>query len=122
MVNFRSYKLIFHLLNGIYHFKAVVFLIIFTKIWRNDHFLSMKELTNEEKELILKLGKRIKQLRIQGGHSNYEHFANENGISRTQYGRYEVGDNIKFLTLFKILKGLDLTFADFFKEGFESKI
>lgn len=79
----------------------------------------MKELTNEEKELIARLGKRIKQLRLDKGFSNYEHFANEHAISRTQYGRYETGDNVKFLTLFKVLKGLDVSLKDFFAEGFE---
>jgi transcriptional regulator with XRE-family HTH domain len=79
----------------------------------------MKDLTNEEKELISRLGKRIKQLRLEKGFTNYEHFANEHGISRTQYGRYETGDNFKFLTLCKILKGLDISLKDFFKEGFE---
>lgn len=81
----------------------------------------MKELTNEEKKLISQLGKRIKTLRIKNGFSNYEHFANEKGISRTQYGRYEVGDNIKFLTLVKILKGLDISLEEFFESGFGDK-
>lgn len=79
----------------------------------------MKELTDEEKKLISMLANRIKALRIEKGHSNYEHFANESGISRTQYGRYEQGDNLKFLTLYKVLNGLGVTFKEFFEQGFE---
>lgn len=73
----------------------------------------------EELQLLEKLGKRIKTLRIEKKFSNYEHFAYESGISRTQYGKYETGDNLKFLTLMKVLKTLDISVADFFSEGFD---
>jgi transcriptional regulator with XRE-family HTH domain len=78
----------------------------------------MKDLTDEEKELISKLGQRIKELRIKKGYTNYEHFAYEHGISRTQYGSYETGENMKFLTLVKVLKGLDVSLSEFFSEDF----
>ena len=74
--------------------------------------------TEEEIAILRKLGQRIKKLRISKGYSNYEHFANETGLSRTQYGKYEVGDNLKFLTLVKVLKALDIQLSDFFTEGF----
>ncbi len=74
----------------------------------------------EELQLLEKLAKRIKTLRIEKGFSNYEHFAYESGISRTQYGKYERGDNLKFLTLIKVLKTLDISVSDFFAEGFDS--
>lgn len=73
----------------------------------------------EEIKLLGKLATRIKTLRIQKGYTNYEHFANESGISRTQYGKYEVGENLKLLTLAKILKTMDVSLKDFFSEGFE---
>jgi len=73
----------------------------------------------EDQKLLSKLANRIKLLRIEKGHSNYEHFANESGISRTQYGKYEVGENIKFLTLTKVLKNLDVSLQEFFSEGFD---
>lgn len=79
----------------------------------------MKHLTDEELKLLKKLGNRIKQLRLKKGYSNYEHFAYEHSISRTQYGNYETGENIKFLTLVKVLQGLDISLKDFFAEGFE---
>ncbi|MDX5347894.1 MAG: helix-turn-helix domain-containing protein [Hymenobacteraceae bacterium] len=78
----------------------------------------MRDITDVEKELLKKLGQRIKELRIKKGYTNYEHFAYEHGISRTQYGKYETGENVKFLTLVKILKGLDTSLEDFFSEGF----
>lgn len=76
----------------------------------------MKDLTDDEKELLKKLGRRIRELRIKKGYTNYEHFAYEHGISRTQYGNYETGENMKFLTLVKILKGLDVSLSEFFSE------
>lgn len=70
---------------------------------------------NKGEEIALKkLGERIRELRKKKGYSNYEHFAYENGISRTQYGKYEKGENMKFLTFLKILKGLNVTIEDFF--------
>lgn len=77
------------------------------------------EQTKEEVETLRRLAFRIKELRIQKGFTNYEHFAYESGISRTQYGKYEIGENLKFLTLLKILKSLDVSVADFFGKGFE---
>jgi transcriptional regulator with XRE-family HTH domain len=76
----------------------------------------MKDLTDEEKELLKKLGQRIKELRIKKGYTNYEHFAYEHGISRTQYGNYETGENMKILTLVKVLKGLNVSLSEFFSE------
>ncbi len=76
----------------------------------------MKNLTDEEKEILKKLGQRIKTFRLKKGYTNYEHFAYEHGISRTQYGSYETGENIKFLTLIKVLKGLDVPLSEFFSE------
>ncbi|MDB5119735.1 MAG: transcriptional regulator [Sphingobacteriales bacterium] len=77
-----------------------------------------EKFTREEVALLKKLAKRIKNLRVSKGYSNYEHFANESGLSRTQYGKYEVGDNLKFLTLVKVLKALDIPLSEFFSEGF----
>ena len=52
----------------------------------------MKDL--EEKKLA-QLGERLRYYRKLGGYSNYEHLAYDVGISRSQYGKYENGGNIK---------------------------
>lgn len=74
---------------------------------------------SEEKNLQL-LGERLRYFRKQKGYSNYEHLAYDVGISRSQYGKYEKGGNIKFTTLCLILKHLDVSLTDFFSEGFET--
>lgn len=66
-----------------------------------------------------KLGKRLKELRIKKGYTNYEYFAFENEIGRAQYGKYETGGNIQFDTLIRIIKALDISIKDFFSEGFD---
>jgi transcriptional regulator with XRE-family HTH domain len=58
---------------------------------------------------------RLKYYRVQRGYSNYEHLAYDIGISRSQYGRYEKGANMKLSTLFKILSFLEVPIDEFFK-------
>lgn len=72
-----------------------------------------------KKEYIEKLGKRIRSLRIKAGYSNYELFAFDNDIPRAQYGRYEKGEDLRFSSLVKVLKALDISLKDFFSEGFD---
>jgi len=67
------------------------------------------------------LGNRLKYFRKLKGYSNYERFAYEINISRTQYGKYEAGGNIKFSTLLKILKQLEVPLKEFFQEGFDDR-
>jgi len=70
-------------------------------------------------ETFIKLGERLKYFRKLKGFTNYERFAYEINISRTQYGKYEAGGNIKFSTLIKILDHLNISLKDFFAEGFD---
>ena len=65
------------------------------------------------------LGKRLKQIRIKKGYTNYEYFAFEHNIGRAQYGKYETGGNIQFDTLVAIIKIHNMTLKDFFSEGFD---
>ena len=65
-----------------------------------------------------KLGNRFKQLRKEKGYTNYEIFAYDNEIPRAQYGRYEKGEDLRFSSLLKVLKALDITLEEFFSEGF----
>lgn len=69
-------------------------------------------------EVLKKLGNRIKSLRIKKGYSSYEYFAYEHNISRAQFGRYERGEDLRFSTLAKIIQAFDMTFEEFFAEGF----
>ena len=66
-----------------------------------------------------KFGKRIKQLRIKKGYSNYEHFAYDHHISRAQYGRYENGQDLRYSTLIKIISAFEISVSEFFAEGFD---
>ncbi len=67
----------------------------------------------------IKLGERIKGLRIRKGYTNYESFAYEHNISRAQYGRYEKGQNIRFSSLIKLMNAFEMTLPEFFSEGFD---
>lgn len=70
-------------------------------------------------EQILNLGKRIKELRKQKGFTNYEFFAYENRIGRSQYGKYEQGVDMQFSTILRLIEMHGLTVKEFFGEGFE---
>lgn len=72
-------------------------------------------------EVLKKLGKRIKEIRIAKGYSSYEYFAYEHNISRAQYGRYEKGEDLRFSTLAKVINAFGMTMNEFFAEGFEEE-
>ena len=68
---------------------------------------------------IQKLANRLKALRVQRGFTSYEAFANEFGLSRALYGRYEKGKDLRYSSLIKIVTALDMTLEEFFSEGFD---
>lgn len=68
---------------------------------------------------LTKLGARLKALRIKKGYTNYEYFAYDHGLGRSQYGKYEQGGNIQFDTLIKIIAIHGLSVKEFFSEGFD---
>lgn len=70
-------------------------------------------------EELKKLGKRIQQLRLEKGYSNYENFAFEHDIPRAQYGRYENGEDLRFSSLVKVIDAFDMSLKEFFSKGFE---
>jgi len=65
------------------------------------------------------LASRLKEIRKEKGYANYEQFAFDNELPRAQYGRYEKGQDLRFSSLVKVLKALDISLKDFFNEGFE---
>lgn len=77
--------------------------------------LGEEELTTEE---LNKLGARIRSLRIAKGYANYEKFANEKNLNRSQYWRYEKGMDLRFSSLVQVLRALEVTYQEFFSEGF----
>lgn len=65
------------------------------------------------------LAQRLKEIRKSKGYSNYEQFAFDNELPRAQYGRYEKGQDLRFSSLLKVLKAMDISLEEFFKEGFK---
>lgn len=68
---------------------------------------------------VLKMAKRLKELRVKQGFTSYEAFANEHGLSRALYGRYEKGKDLRFSSLVKLVKAFNITLEEFFREGFD---
>ena len=66
-----------------------------------------------------KLGKRLRDLRLKKGYSSLEIFAYEHGFGRAQYGRYELGKDLQFTTLIRLVNCFEMSLEEFFKEGFE---
>lgn len=77
-----------------------------------------KKIHLDPDDQLVKLGARIKALRIKAGYKNYEVFAYENNIPRAQYGRYEQGKDLRFSSLVKVVSALGMTMEEFFREGF----
>lgn len=74
--------------------------------------------TKSDQQLVEQLAERIKQLRKAKGYTSYEYFAYEHDISRTQFGRYEKGQNIRYTSLVKVANAFGMTLSEFFSEGF----
>lgn len=68
---------------------------------------------------IQKLAARIKDLRKERGYTNADFFAYENEITRSQYARYESGEDIRYSSLMKLIKAFGMTPQEFFSVGFE---
>jgi len=79
------------------------------------------KLTTEDQveHQIKNLGARIKQLRIAKGYTNAEFFAYDHKINRSQYGKYERGEDLRFSSLVRIIQIHNLTLPEFFNDGFE---
>jgi transcriptional regulator with XRE-family HTH domain len=77
-----------------------------------------KNSTFTENQLV-NLGKRLKEIRMERGYTNYEQFAFDNELPRAQYGRYEKGQDLRFSSLVKVLKALDISLEEFFSKGFD---
>lgn len=79
-----------------------------------------KNKKNSPTEDFIKLGKRMRELRIKKGYNSFEAFAYDNDLPRVLYGNYEKGaGNITYKNLLKVIKALDVSFKDFFSTGFD---
>lgn len=75
-------------------------------------------LLEEQKETYKKIGARIKTLRKAKGYKSQEKFANAFEIDRAQLGRFERGADMRISSLVKVVRALDMSFEEFFGEGF----
>jgi transcriptional regulator with XRE-family HTH domain len=77
------------------------------------------DVMREKPPMVFKLARRIKELRKKAGYTSYESFAYENNITRSQWGRYERGEDLRFSSLVKVCKAFKISLEEFFSEGFE---
>lgn len=76
-----------------------------------------RPLTEDEiRSTLSAIGGKMQEVRKREGYKNYETFAFENEIPRTQYGRYERGHDLKVSSLLKVLHALDIKPSEFFRE------
>lgn len=85
-----------------------------------EFYLLMAQKEEYVENQLENLGNRFRELRIKKGYSNYEQFAFDHEIPRTQYGRYEKGSDMRFSSLVKVLNAMDMTLEEFFSEGFKN--
>jgi transcriptional regulator with XRE-family HTH domain len=72
-----------------------------------------------KKEILQKLAERIRTIRKKKGYDNYEKFANEHNINRSQYGRYEKEEDLRITSLARVCRAFGMTLSEFFSEGFD---
>ena len=78
--------------------------------------MNPKEIPQDHQELMIEIGKRLRELRKNKGMS-YIEFAKQIGISRNSYNSLELGkSNFQFISLLNILKYNETPLNDFFKD------
>lgn len=63
-----------------------------------------------------KIGRKLKELRLEKGYVSAEFFAWEHKIPRVQYWRMEKGTNFTMSSLLKILDAHNMTLDEFFRD------
>ncbi len=79
----------------------------------------MIKTAKEKPKEVLLLAKRIKQLRIAKGYTSQETFAYDNDYTLSYYSRIERGEDIRFTSLIKVCRALEVDLKTFFSNGFE---
>lgn len=69
---------------------------------------------DDDQKTFRKIGKRIKQLRVDAGYTNAEKFAFEHEITRSQYANWEKGQDMLISSILRITKAHGITLQDFF--------
>ncbi|PWS33043.1 transcriptional regulator [Pedobacter paludis] len=80
--------------------------------------MSNKKHALPPEEYLKKLGERVRSLRVSKGYTNYDKFAYEHDIDRSQWGRFETGKDLRYTSLLQIVSVFDMTLEEFFSEGF----
>jgi transcriptional regulator with XRE-family HTH domain len=84
---------------------------------KKDSHTDKNDIWNHEYK---KLGERIRALRIAQGFTSAEAFANERGIARAQYGKFENGKNLHYSNLLRVVQALRVSLREFYSEGFDN--
>ena len=85
----------------------------------NSAKIKKEKLTSSNSDFV-RLGKRMRELRIKNGYKSFETFAYDNDLPRVLYGNYEKGvGNITYKNLLKVIKALKVSVKEFFNEGFD---
>jgi len=79
----------------------------------------MAKVAKEKSKEVKLLAKRIRQLRIAKGYSSQETFAYDHEYTLSYYSRLERGEDIRFSSLVKVCKALDIDLKTFFSLGFD---
>lgn len=69
----------------------------------------------DKEEMLKKIGKRIKDLRVEAGYKSHEQFAYDNNIQPKQIWRWESGYDFKVSSLIRITSIHSITLEEFFK-------
>lgn len=62
------------------------------------------------------MGEVLRILRQKIGYTSLETFANDIGMDSALYGRYERGENIKIISLARLLSHFNLEIDEYFKQ------
>lgn len=70
--------------------------------------------------MTIKLGERLKEIRLKRGHTSVEGFAFSIDVSRVLYANWEKGTgNPTFKNIVKVTRALDISLKEFFSKGFD---
>jgi ribosome-binding protein aMBF1 (putative translation factor) len=72
-----------------------------------------------KQDAIQDLADRIRSLRRKQGFTSYVHFASKHKIPRTLVGRFETGQDMRYISIVRVAHAFGMTLEEFFSEGFE---